>query len=98
MIFLDLTNDQICAQFLTYEIFQSEEIEKLKQIVKDQQKLIDKASSDGPIIWIGQINVKFHKLIQKSSGSDHNVDPFFWPRRWFPTLKDEIIYEIRKTE
>ena len=79
-------NDTILAQ--------EKEIEKLKKTIKEQEKLVKNLTSEGPCVWVGQINVKLNKDMQKL----RLFDPFFWPKRWFPTMKDHIIFEARKTE
>ena len=64
-------NDTILAQ--------EKEIEKLKKTIKEQEKLVKNLTSEGPCVWVGQINVKLNKDMQKL----RPFDPFFGQRGGF---------------
>ena len=74
----------------------TKENENLKRIIKQQQKVIEN-STKGPLIWIGNINLRWHEL--ESWPYDGEYDPYFWPKyKWFPEYQDQIICEANQTE
>ena len=74
----------------------SEEIVKLKKIIKQQQNVI-KSAKKGPVIYIGNINLRWHEL--ESWPYEGDYDPYYWPKyKWFPEYENHIICESNKTE
>ena len=82
---------------------QAEKIEKLEKIIKEKDidyaileeehsKMLKK-EAQGPIVFVGNIISKYHKLCSKNS-----PDPYFWPKHWFAGLQDKIVYDYKKTE
>ena len=62
-------------------------------ILEDKYSKIVKKEDQGPVVFIGNIISKYHKLC-----SNNSPDPYFWPRLWFTGLQDKIVYDCKKTE
>ena len=77
---------------------QSKEIESLKKKIKEYKILEEKCaeviktfSPKGPCVFVGNIIVKYHQSCTEGE------DPYFWPKKWFPGLQDQIVYDYKKT-
>ena len=65
-----------------------------KILEEKYSKDFKKATSKGPVIFVGNINVMLHEICNQSDG----LDCYYWPKLWFCSLKEKIVLDYRETE
>ena len=71
-----------------------------KEILQEKNEKLILNSKQGPIVWVGDINIQLHEEIKLDAlkESTNYINKYYWPKLWFEEIKDEIICKVNHTE
>ena len=78
---------------------ENEELKKSYDAVLSENKKL--RSLPGPIVYVGDIIVKLHKLgIETDMVQNQRPHPdnYFWFKKWFAPFTDNIVYQSNHTK